>query len=207
VRELEEVRQRLRDEEASREARLQHRLELVQRLGIADGDELRRVAVEPGAEVADDVDLEVLEVGLASRLRRHLRHVEEVVDVAVEMEAGGDDGVHRLAGLRQWDGNVEEELARRRVGDGRSLVADDEIVEPCLLEVGPHRSEHPAGDDDDAGTCRSRPSERVASPRAQDAVLGNQGSVEVEREGGDARRETGRELYGYGALPPVEATT
>src|SRR5204863_6233851 len=43
VRELEEVRQRLGDEETSREARLQLRLELVEGSRIADRDELRRV--------------------------------------------------------------------------------------------------------------------------------------------------------------------
>ena len=85
--------------------------------------------VEPGAEIADRVDLEVLEVGVAPRLRRHLRDVEQVVDVAVEMEAGREHGVHRLSGLSERDGNVEQELARRRVGDDGSLVADDEIVE------------------------------------------------------------------------------
>ena len=129
VGELEEVGQRLGDEEAAVEARLQLGLERVERQGIADGDELRRVAVEPGAQIADRMDLEVLEVGVAPRLRCDLRHVELVVYVAVQVEAGREHGVHRLAGPGQRDRDMEEELTRPRVGDDRALVADDEIVE------------------------------------------------------------------------------
>jgi hypothetical protein len=47
--------------------------------------------------------------------------------------------------------------------------------------------------------------QRLAGSRRQHAVLGDQRPVEVEREGGDARREAGRKLYG--ALPPVDVTT
>jgi hypothetical protein len=39
------------------------------------------------------------------------------------------------------------------------------------------------------------------------AVLGDQRPVEVEREGGDAPRESVRELDRYGTWPPVEVTT
>jgi hypothetical protein len=52
MRELEEVGQRLGDEETAGEVRLQLRLELVERTGVADGDELRRVVVQPVAERA-----------------------------------------------------------------------------------------------------------------------------------------------------------
>jgi hypothetical protein len=107
--------------------------------------------------------------------------------------------------LREWDGNVEEELARRRVGDDGSLVADDEIVELRLLEVRPGGSVHPPGDDDNVCAGCSRPRECVPGARAEDAVLGDQRPVEVEREGGDARRKRGRKLYG--TVPPVETTT
>jgi hypothetical protein len=100
---------------------------------------------------------------------------------------------------------MEEELARRRVGDNGSLVADDEIVELRLLEVRAHRSEHPPGDDDDVRARRPRPFERVPGALPQHAVLGDQRPVEIEREGGDVRRKRGRELYG--AVPPVESTT
>jgi hypothetical protein len=49
--------------------------------------------------------------------------------------------------------------------------------------------------------------ESIARTRPQHAVLGDQRPVEVEREGGDARREAGRKLECYGAVPPVESTT
>jgi hypothetical protein len=100
---------------------------------------------------------------------------------------------------------VEEELARRRVGDDGALVANDEIVKLRLLEVRAHRSEHPPGDDDDMRAGRPRPSERVPGARPQHAVLGDQRPVEIECEGGDVRRKRGGEVYG--AVPPVESTT
>jgi hypothetical protein len=151
------------------------------------------------------VDLEVLEVGVAPRLRRHLGDVEQVVDVAVEVEAGGEHGVHRLARLRERDGDMEEEIARSRVCDDGSLVTHDEIVELRLLEVRAHCSEHSPRDDDDVGTRRPRPRERVPGARPQHAVLGDQRPVEIEREGGDVRRKRGGEVYG--AVPPVDWTT
>jgi hypothetical protein len=102
---------------------------------------------------------------------------------------------------------VEEELTRRGVGDDRALVADDEIVELRLLEIGPHRPEHPTRDDDDVRAGCARPRERFAGPLAQHAVFGDQRPVEVEREGGDAPRESLRERECYGSLPPVDVTT
>ena len=181
------------------------RLELVERRRVADRDELRRVTVEPGAEIADRVDLEALEVGVAPRLGRHLRDVEQVVDVAVEMEAGREHGVHRLPRLGERDGDVEEELARRRVGDDGSLVADDEIVELRLLEVRPHGPEHPPGDDHDVDAGGPRPRERVPGARPQHAVLARSASgrdrARRRRRAPEARREL------YGAVPPVETTT
>ena len=62
---------------------------------------------------ADGVDLEVLEVGVPPRLRRDLGDVQLVVDVAVEVEAGRDDGVDRLERALARDGDVAEELAGR----------------------------------------------------------------------------------------------
>jgi len=82
VRELEEVGERLRDEQASVEARLQHVLERVERVGISDRDELRRVCAEPLAQVAHLVDLEALEACIGAGLGRHLGDVQLVVDVA-----------------------------------------------------------------------------------------------------------------------------
>jgi hypothetical protein len=55
------------------------------------------------------------------------------------------------------------------------------------------------------GAGLPRPRERFAGARPQQAVLGDQGPIEIEREGGDVRRKRGREVYG--ALPPVESTT
>jgi hypothetical protein len=83
---------------------------------------------------------------------------------------------------------MEEKLARGRVGDDRSLVADDVIVELRLLEIRVHRSEHPAGDDHDVDAAGARPSERVAGARSQHTVLTDQRPVEIERERGDGRR-------------------
>jgi hypothetical protein len=100
---------------------------------------------------------------------------------------------------------MEQELARHRVGDDGSLVADDEIVELRLLEIRAHRTEHPPGDDDDVGARLARSCERVPSAWPQHAVLGDQRPVEIEREGGDVRRKRGGEVYG--AVPPVESTT
>jgi hypothetical protein len=47
--------------------------------------------------------------------------------------------------------------------------------------------------------------QRITGSRPEHAVLGDQRAVEVEREGGDARRESGRKLYG--TVPPVDVTT
>jgi hypothetical protein len=52
-----------------------------------------------------------------------------------------------------------------------------------------------------------RPLECRLCPRPELPVLGDQRAVEVEGEGVDSTREVRRELYGYGAWPPVEFTT
>src|SRR5581483_9484467 len=49
---------------ATCEMRLELRLELVERVGVADRDELRRIVVQPVAQRADRMDLESLEVGV-----------------------------------------------------------------------------------------------------------------------------------------------
>jgi hypothetical protein len=53
---------------------------------------------------------------------------------------------------------------------------------------------------------RTRALERRPRPRVQNAVLGDQRPVEIEREGGDPPRESLREGERYG-LPPVDFTT
>jgi hypothetical protein len=65
--------------------------------------------------------------------------------------------------------------------------------------------EHPPGDDDDVGGRCSRAHESLPGPRPEDAVLGDERPVEVERERVDVRRKRWRKLYG--AVPPVEVTT
>jgi len=47
--------------------------------------------------------------------------------------------------------------------------------------------------------------QRITGSRPEHAVLGDQRAIEVECEGGDARREARRELYG--TVPPVDVTT
>jgi hypothetical protein len=123
------------------------------------------------------------------------------------MEPGRVHGIHRSPRVGERDGNVEQELARRGLGDDGSLVADDELVEARLLEIGPYRPEHATGHDDDVDSRCTRSRERLLRPRLQHAVLGDQRPVEVEREGGDRPRKALRELERYGALPPVDLTT
>jgi hypothetical protein len=100
---------------------------------------------------------------------------------------------------------VEQELARRRVGDDGALVTDHEIIELCLLEVRPYCSEHPPRDDHDVRAGVPRLRERIPGARPQHAVFGDQRPVEIERERSYMRRKRGGELYG--AVPPVESTT
>ena len=111
-RELEEVRQRLRDVEAAVEARDHALLQPVEHLGIVDHDELRRRFVEPVEQVADGVQLEMLEVRVAASLRRDLGDVELVVDVAVESEALVVDRGDRLARELERDRDVPQPACR-----------------------------------------------------------------------------------------------
>jgi hypothetical protein len=55
------------------------------------------------------------------------------------------------------------------------------------------------------GAGRTGAVEGLACARPQHAVLRDQRPVEIEREGGDARREAGGKLYG--TVPPVDVTT
>ena len=91
--ELEEDRKRLGDEGAAVESRPQLDLEAVERLRLADHDDLRRRPVEPREEVADGVRLEPRVRRVGHRLVVQRLDVELVIDVDVHVEAGG---VHRL---------------------------------------------------------------------------------------------------------------
>ena len=87
-------------------------LEPVELDRIAHDDELRRRALEPLPQRADGMDRQVLEVRVCAGLLRHLRHVELVADVAVEVEALGDDCIDRLERRIESD-RLEQELADR----------------------------------------------------------------------------------------------
>ena len=103
---------------------------------------------------------------------------------------------------------MAKELAAQRVGDDSALVADDGIVEPCLLEVGLHAAEHPSGHDDHVRAPRAHGGDRLAGARAEHGILCEQRPVEVDRERGDALRErVGKVDQGYGGVPPVAFTT
>ena len=193
ARELEEEGQRLGDEEAAVEAGLHPVLQPVEGVGVVDGDELRRRRREPGGEVADLVQREVLEAGVALGLRRHLGDVELVVDVAVDVEALRADGGDRLARELERDRLVAQELAGARVGDDGALVADDRVVDAGLLQVRPHRAEHAAGDDDHADPGGAGAGDRRLRPRPERAVLPDQRPVEVAGEDVGLAGKSGRE--------------
>ena len=200
--ELEEVRQRLRDEEATSEPRLELGLERLKLARIADRDELRRIAREPGAQIADGVDRDVLELGVAFRLGVDLRDVQLVVDVGVEMEAGVEDGVHRFARVGERDRDVKQKLAAPRIGDRRTLVTDNRLVS---REVRPDRAEHPSRHDDHVRARGANARQSSARTRPQHAVFGDQRPVEIESERGYTPREGRRKVYG--TVPPVDFTT
>ena len=142
--ELEEVRERLGDVEASGEALLHLRLEPVELLGVVDDDELRGWLLEPREQIADLVDNEVLKAGVALRCRGLVGDKKLVVDVAVEAKALSLDGRDRLPRKLERDGDMAQEPAAYRLCDHGSLVADDGIVDPELECVGADGLEHPS---------------------------------------------------------------
>ena len=95
-------------------------MEDVELVRVGDADELRGRPVEPGGKIADLGDAQLLERRVALGSRRELTDVELVVDVDVEHVPLRLDGVDGLA--RQGEGNrlVTQELAGRRVDDGRA---------------------------------------------------------------------------------------
>ena len=94
------------------------------------------------------------------------------------------------------------------VDDDRALVADQRIVEPGRRERTLHRLHHAAGDDDDVQTGVVRASERRDRARLQDAVLPDEGPVEVGRDDANVARERcGKVQAQPFGLPPDALTT
>jgi hypothetical protein len=78
------------------------------------------------------------------------------------------------------------------------LIADNRIVEPCFERVSAHRLEHPAGDEHDVDTCRTRGGNRGLRPRSQKGILADQRAVEVAGERLDLPRKVLREVQPCG---------
>ena len=146
--ELEEERERLRHPEPPVEARSQHALELVERVGIADTDELRRRLDKPVGQLADRMDVDLLETCVAFGLGRQMRDVELVAHVDVGRKPRLDDRGDRRARELELDRRVEQDAAVG-LGDECPLVADDRLAELGRLDHTARRLQHPPGRDDD----------------------------------------------------------
>ena len=96
-----------------------------------------------------------------------------------------------IASRARASGNrlVAQELAGRRVDDGRALVADDRIVDAGLAGVGPHRLEHAPRRDQHANTGGARLRDRLASCARAGEIFGDQRPIEVARDDLDVARE------------------
>jgi hypothetical protein len=147
------------------------------------------------------VERQVLEVGVRAGPLRHLGDVQVVVDVAVEPEARLLHRLDRLAGEGERDRLVQEPLARGRVDDGGSLVTDERRLDPRRLGVGEHGAVHAPRREHDVDARFPGGRERCARTGAEDAVLPDEGAVQVARERGDVAREA----VGEGQL--VDSTT
>ena len=190
--ELEEVGERLRDVEPPVESRLHHDLERVHLRRLADGHELRRRLRQPGGEIADDVDGEILEARVRVGRGRLARDVQLVVHVAEHGVPEVGRRLDDLVRLVHRHRHVTEELAADRVRNDRALVADDGLRDAGAERVRPDRAEHPAGRDDDRDARLARGRDRGVRARAQLDVGGDERAVEVARERLDARREVRR---------------
>src|SRR3954447_7187537 len=146
--------------------------------------------------------LEVLEGGVRVGGRGVLRHVELVVDVAVQRVPLSLDCRDRLARELERDRLVPEEAAADRGGDDRALVADDRVVDTRRLQIRAHGLEHPPGDDEHVDPRRSSGADGVTGPGPEAGVLGDQRPVEIAGERLDAGREVGWE-----GQPLVACTT
>ena len=173
---------------------------------LADRDELRGRLREPLDQVADDVELDPVQLGVLPRMRRVGRNVELVVDV----------DVRRVALLGQRRDRLARELERQRlvpqpvpvgVGDDGALVADDRRVEVRRLERLPHGLDHASGHDDDRNPGRLRTRKRRERARVERAVLPHERAVEVGRDDVDVAGEVLGEEDQPAGLPPVAFTT
>jgi hypothetical protein len=94
------------------------------------------------------------------------------------------EGQDRLPRDLDLDRHVTEELAAG-VGHEGALIADDRVADAGLLEVGPDRAEHAAGDDDEGNVPVASGADRRDRPRRELRVLADQGAVEIARDRGD----------------------
>jgi hypothetical protein len=198
AREFEEVGKGLRDVEPPIEPRLETRLERIERVRLADRDELRRRLVEPVEKRADDGDREVLELGVGSCFRRLRGDVELVADVAVEAVALLLDGGDRLAREGERDRLVAQEFPAFGVGDDRPLVADNGVAEPCRGQVGADGPEHAARYNDDVDTRVDGGAKGADRARPKLEVLTDQRPIEVAGESLDVGGKLGREANRQG---------
>ena len=146
------------------------------------------------------MQLDVLEVRVTPCLRSDLRHVELVADVAIEAEALLVQRRDRLACELERNRLVSQPAPAHRLGDDRTLVADDGILQAGFECVPPHRLEHPAGNEDDMNPNRPRCGDRGTRPGMQQRVLADQRPVEVTCDGLDVAREILREVQPCGLL-------
>jgi len=149
MRELEEDRQRLRDEGSVAERRLHLVAQRIEPRLDPDGHELRRRAREPGGEIAHDVHLDAGDLGVADRLGVRLGDVQLIVDVGVRRACVRTERVQDLVGQLDLERGVQQHLARVGVGDEPSLVADDRAVYAELGRDAPRAPEHPPRREDD----------------------------------------------------------
>ena len=150
--------------------------------------------VEPRREVADLLDREVLEVGVHPRVLRVLgrRRGGRRRSSSAGTRARSSSAIASRAvssGIGSWSTNV----AARRVDDRGALVTDDGVGDARLLEIGPHRAEHPARRHDHRDPGRLRAGDRRAGARAQQPVAADERAVEVAGECLDVAREGGWE--------------
>ncbi len=144
------------------------------------------------------MQLEILEVRVASCLGRDLGDVQLVVHVAIEPDPFLVQGGDRLARKLERDRLVTKPAPADRLCDDRALVADDWIFDPCLKCIAADGLKHAAGHQHDVDTRGKSSRNRRTSSRAQQSVLTDQRAVEVACDGVDLAREILREVQPCG---------